>query len=160
MTSARAAVEIRPVPIRHWFVGTLVIAAAAALLAWTTAVIAAGDAVRAGLALPLLLPIVAAAAWRGEERGRLVLDGGTWRFEDAAVDPAGRPGELVVAMDLGSWMLLCFHPSGARWPRNRRWLALGRRDMPAAWQAFRRAVYSPRPPPAGPSAQAPADPPA
>ncbi len=138
----------------------LMAAAAIALAAWAWAVVGQGEAARAWLALPLLLPIIGAAGWRGEANGRLVLDGGAWCFEAAAADPAPQAGELVVAVDLGDWMLLRFRPDGVRWPRNRRWFALSRSDMPADWQAFRRAVYSPRPSPAGLSAQAPAAPPA
>lgn len=160
MTTASATFEIRTAPAWRWLRNTLAAAAAAAVMAWAWAVNDNGDAARALLALPWLLPIVAAAAWRGEERGRLVLEGGDWCFEDAVSDPARQCGELVVAMDLGAWMLLSLRSGGGRWPRNRRWFALSRRDMPASWQAFRRAVYSSRPSPAGPSAQAPADPPA
>lgn len=160
MTTASAVFEIRTASAWRRLRNTLVAAAAAALLAWAWVVIDDGDAARAVLALPGLLPIIAAAAWRGEERGRLAMEGGFWCFEDAASDPARQSGELIVAMDLGAWMLLSFRCGGGRWFRNRRWFALARCDMPATWQAFRRAVYSPRLSPAGLSAQAPADPPA
>jgi hypothetical protein len=158
--TASAGFEIRMAPAWRWLRNVLIAAAAAALLAWAGMLIEGGEAAHAVFALPLLLPIVAAASWRSEERGQLVLDGVGWCFEGAVSDPVRRPGELVVAMDLGSWMLLSLRLGDAPWSRNRRWFALSRRDMPATWQAFRRAVYSPRPPPAGPSAQAPADPPA
>jgi hypothetical protein len=66
-------------------------------------------------------------------------------------------GSLSIAFDFGGWMLLRFRADGSR---RIRWLAPSEKGMPDAWPAFRRAVYSPRPAPAGLSAQAPADPPA
>jgi hypothetical protein len=90
------------------------------------------------------------------QAGVLRDEGGCWWLETPP--GAARPlaGTLRIAFDFGNWMLLRFEPEGVR----QRWLAPSQADMPEAWPAFRRAVYSPRIAPAGLSAQAPADPPA
>jgi len=43
-----------------------------------------------------------------------------------------------VAIDAGSWMLLCFIPEGQRRPR---WLPVQRIGHEAAWHALRCTVY-------------------
>ena len=61
------------------------------------------------------------------------------------------PGELVVAIDLGPWMLLRFEPAAPPPAPRARWLPVQRRGLEAQWHALRCAVYSPRPAPgAGP----------
>ena len=104
------------------------------------------------------LPLAAWALRAGRSQAGVLRDeGGSWWLETPA--GAARPlaGTLRIAFDFGAWMLLRFEPEGGR-PRH--WLAPSQADMPEAWPAFRRAVYSPRIAPAGLSAQAPADPPA
>ncbi len=62
---------------------------------------------------------------------------------------AGEPvaGEIIVAMDLGLWMLLRFEPA-LRVGRIRCvWLPVQRRGIETQWHALRCAVYSPRPTP-------------
>jgi hypothetical protein len=132
----------------------------ALLLAWTLTLSLRGEWALAMMAIPLLALVAWAAAWRPEPGGRLFEQGGRWCFEDPARGLAPQPGSLVVALDLGPWMLLSFRHDGPRLAADQRWIVLSGRDMPADWGAFRRAVYSPRPVPAGLAAQAPADPPA
>ena len=72
-------------------------------------------------------------------------DGQLWHLGalGAATDDAV-PGELAVAIDLGSWMLLHFRPVE---PRRRvlvNWLPVQRRGIEAQWHALRCAVHSPR----------------
>ncbi len=61
---------------------------------------------------------------------------------------AEQAGEIAVAVDLGSWMLLSFVPQGAPGVfgpgRNRRWIAVQRRGLETQWHALRCAVYSHR----------------
>jgi hypothetical protein len=47
---------------------------------------------------------------------------------------------LVVALDLGSFLLLTLAAPGRR---RRRWLPVRRRGLAGEWQALRRAAYSP-----------------
>ena len=107
---------------------------------------------RAGIAAASLAVVaVAASLLRGNA---LVLrwDGTRWSVgssvEPLSVAPAS--GELLAALDLGSFLLLRFVPEGRSGPRAARWIPVGRRGLEREWHAFRCAVYSPRPA-AGPS---------
>ncbi|MBK7529564.1 hypothetical protein [Piscinibacter sp.] len=111
------------------------------------------------LGLPASLALGAAAAMHWIRSGQLRREGEVWRLADGAPGSAEEtPGSVAVALDGGHWMLLRFRatPAGSR--RHVRWLALSRRDLGGQWHALRCAVYSPRPDPAGRSAQAPAAP--
>ena len=72
-------------------------------------------------------------------------DGLVWHLGPSAGGPV--PGDVIVAVDLGAWMLLRFVPAmpGAR-PRVT-WLPVQRRGIEAQWHALRCSVYSPRPAP-------------
>lgn len=123
---------------------------------WAFTLLDRGETRLAWLALPAL-PLALWAIRAGRDQSGVLRDeGGCWWLEMPA--GAARPlaGTLRIAFDFGNWMLLRFEPEGVR----QRWLAPSQADMPEAWPAFRRAVYSPRIAPAGLSAQAPADPPA
>jgi hypothetical protein len=78
---------------------------------------------------------------------RLAWDGEQWWLGPVAgaadASRAARPGQVVVAMDLGAWLLLRFEAADA--PRQRRWLPLqqgpdGGLD-PAAWHRLRCTVH-------------------
>lgn len=157
-----AGAEFPVGPNRAWRRAGLLLSGASlvTLLAWVATLFGRGRAVEAGMALGLALPVAAIAGWRRSSEGRLRQGGEGWCFEPAAAAQSACVGELVVAVDLGGWMLLQLRCGRSRWRPDSRWFALSQRDMPARWHAFRRAVYSPRPSPAGLSAQAPADPPA
>ena len=72
---------------------------------------------------------------------------------------AAQAGELDVAIDLGSFMLLSFRPVLASGRRGaRRWLPAQRRGHEHDWHALRCAVFSARPAPAGAAARAAAPP--
>ncbi len=149
-------------PARAWYVASrfLTAVAAAAALAWTAVWLRLDDAAWPVFAILVWLPVVWALTGRPEAPGRMSLGEAVWCFEPGGSGSGGVIGEIAVMLDLGDLMLLRFRPDDTRWPQRWRWFALSRSDMPADWQAFRRAVYSPRLPPAGLSAQAPADPPA
>ncbi|HET7795434.1 MAG TPA: hypothetical protein VFL64_18760 [Rhizobacter sp.] len=54
-------------------------------------------------------------------------------------------GRLMVALDLGAWMLLRFVPEeGSRWHRGT-WLPVQRLGHEASWPALRTTVYCARP---------------
>ena len=55
------------------------------------------------------------------------------------------PGQLVVALDLGGWMLLKFVPEPGTPRTGTVWLALQRRGLESRWHALRCAVYGARP---------------
>ena len=100
---------------------------------------------------------------RWTARTHLRWDGALWHLADAAPEVApgpgrAQPGTMAIALDGGTWMLLRFRAADAAGRPRVRWLAPSRGDLGGAWHALRCAVYSPRPDPAGPSAQVSADP--
>ena len=76
---------------------------------------------------------LAVSLWRVPPR-RLHWNGQAWHVDEV-------PGELLVAIDLGQWMLLRFVPHGQR---RARWLPVQRRGLEPQWHALRCAVHSPR----------------
>ena len=78
-------------------------------------------------------------------------DGQVWHLSRAH-GPAAEPvaGDVVLAIDLGVWMLLRFEPAARVAGIRRVWLPVQRVGLEAEWHALRCAVYSPRP---GPGAQ-------
>ncbi len=61
-----------------------------------------------------------------------------WTFASDHPGSAPLPGELAVALDLGSFLLLTLAGPGVR-----RRLPVQRRGLEREWQPLRRAVYSP-----------------
>jgi len=141
------SLSVRPSP--HWQAALAVLAAAAAtstvLWAWRRGDVASGGAAGAVAALALH------ALRSARRRPSLVLrwDGQSWWLSEPASGVAGAepcPGDLELALDLGSWMLLSFRPHGTgRRSGRRRWLPLQRAGLEADWHALRCALYSPRP---------------
>jgi hypothetical protein len=162
VSASSASFEIRSA--RAWRVAVLAGTGLGLLSAgaWAATLLLRGEPAMLPAAAGAAIVCLLAATARVVERGRLRWDGATWLLsEQSSRVPPERAGTLSVAFDFGAWMLLRFREDGR--PAYRpgdAWLAVASRDMPAQWLAFRRAVYSPRPDPAGPSAQAPADPPA
>lgn len=157
--STALSIEIRTAAA--WRFGTLALTLAAALGLgwWFETVFERGVPGRIWLGLPALLALVAAAAMRWIRGGQLRWDGEVWRLADGAPGRVEEsPGTVAVALDGGHWMLLRFRATPAGPGRRVCWLALSRRDLVGQWHALRCAVYSPRPGPAGRSAQAPAAP--
>ena len=104
----------------------------------------------------------AAGAWRWLPRGggRLSYDGGSWWLSRAATSssPAALlEGHPAIALDLGNWMLLRFHPLAARTAsghgrcsvpgvaRRPLWLPIAAASDPPGWPALRAALWTWRP---------------
>ena len=157
-----ASFEIRTA--RAWRRAVLTLSASGLLITgvWVATLFSRGETAWALWAVPAVLACLLAATSTGMRRGRLRWDGQRWHLSESAPrDIPESPGSLVLAFDGGGWMLLRFRRSDAvRWQPAGTWLALASSDFPGDWHAWRCAVYSPRPDPAGLSAQAPADPPA
>ena len=147
---ASPAVEVALMRFGVWQTTVVVLASASALsaLAWCGTQhrlppIAAGVATGAvlfalvGLAASLLRVPHALLRW----------DGRGWhlrRLGSASVPAEPVAGEVAVAIDLGSWLLLRFEPlARTRWT-PRVWLPVQRAGIEPQWHALRCAVYSPR----------------
>ena len=94
-----------------------------------------------GLALLVAIPLWRATA---AERRELRWDGQVWSLE-------GTAGQLVVAMDLGAFVLIRLR---AEHPMRDRWWAVTATEAGAAWPALRAALYS-RPPQTTPRGRPP-----
>jgi hypothetical protein len=157
--SKALSIEIRTSAAWRWGVLVMTLAAALGLGWWSVTSLQRGAAGSIWPGLPAWLAIVAAASLLWPRAGRLRWDGAVWHLEVPATGPVvERPGTMAIALDGGSWMLLRFRAAQADAGLRVRWLALSRRDLGGQWHALRCAVYSPRPDPAGPTAQAPATP--
>jgi hypothetical protein len=157
--STALSIEIRTAAAWRFGTAAMTVAAALGFVLWGVTAFDRGAPGLAWLALPAGLAIVAAVSLRWTRGGRLRWDGAVWHLVDAASSSAGeQPGTMAVALDGGHWMLLRFRVTQADARPRVRWLALSRRELGGAWHALRCAVYSPRPDPAGRSAQAPAAP--
>lgn len=80
------------------------------------------------------------AGWRSAPRQtiRLAWRRGRWWLSL----PVGPPiaGEVRARIDLGSWLLLRFAPTGSQ---KVRWLAIGRRRAGSSWHALRATLFAP-----------------
>jgi hypothetical protein len=148
-------VSIERVGVWRLGVGVLLAAAAASFVAWAVAMT---DRPRW---LPMLLggaaclaAVAAAATLLRFAPTRLRWDLECWHLGPAS--PPGAPaarGQVEVALDLGSWMLLRFVHEAPAGRRRVSWLPLQRRGLEGEWHALRCAVYCARPaegPAAGP----------
>ncbi|HEX6705382.1 MAG TPA: hypothetical protein VF169_11530 [Albitalea sp.] len=138
-------------------VGVLLLLAAASALAWALA----DDGTRprpivlAGGALATTL-ICAGTGLMRMRAVRLRWDSQRWLLGA----PQGSPGNLGIALDLGSWMLLKFEHDLMPPGRRVSWLPVQRRGLEAHWHALRCAVYCARSAPghdAGPNSARPAE---
>jgi len=134
---ASPAVQISLQRFGAWRAAMLVLAAAglATMAAWLL-----GRALPVSSALTMLVAAamvltfaLAVSLWRVRPQ-RLHWNGQAWHVDEV-------PGELLVAIDLGPWMLLRFLPDGQR---RVRWLPVQRRGLESQWHALRCAVHSPR----------------
>ncbi|MEP7301993.1 MAG: hypothetical protein ABI699_10730 [Caldimonas sp.] len=113
--------------------------------AWTRAAIAMAAAVVVALSVSLLRRPALVLRWNGFE----------WSVQAAGPGaPPPASGQMEVALDLGSFLLLRFVAQAGANRAAPRWIPVGRRGLEREWHAFRCAVYSPRPA-AGPSAADP-----
>jgi hypothetical protein len=135
-------IVLRTSPLGAAGVVALAALAAGVAAAWSCARF---DATRAwgaiaALAAGCLAALCALAMLARLPRRTLDWDARQWRLVSAGGEEAG---EIAVAMDFGSALLLRFRPLAA--PRRTRWIALSRRGLEAQWHGLRCAVYSPRP---------------
>jgi hypothetical protein len=108
-----------------------------------------GDVASCGAAVAVaLLAIQTLRAARRRTTLGLRWDGQSWWLSEPAAGAAGGEpceGQVELALDLGSWLLLSFRPHAAGRTARRRWLPLQRAGLEADWHALRCALYSPRP---------------
>jgi hypothetical protein len=142
--SSSSVVTVRRFGVWRWAVTALAGAALATLAAWATAMLAAPSAdaapriLAAATALGLGTPLLAFSLVR-VEGGVLAFHDGYWTFAPDHPGSVPFPGELAIAVDLGSFPLLTLAGPGFR----RRSLPVQRRRLEREWQPLRRAVYSP-----------------
>jgi hypothetical protein len=157
--SPPCAVTLRRFGAWRCAVAVVAAAALASLVAWVLLAPPGRLAgVRVAIALAGAATFALALSLLRVAAGTLRWDGSAWTFADSA-RPQAAPiaGELEVAIDLGSFLLLRFTPHDAPGRRAVRWLPAARRGLEREWHAFRCALYSPRPA-AGPSGAAGATP--
>lgn len=144
---AEPPLEIEILRFGAWKGGTLALLAAvcATLALWWRSHPAPAPAWVAAVAALGMLGAAAAALPSFRSR-RLTLrrSAGQWQlaFTHGVSAPA-MAGELLVALDLGAWMLLRFvagAPGG-----HARWIPIQRHGLEPHWHALRCAVYGPRP---------------
>ncbi len=145
--------EIVVAPSGAWRLAVLLVAGAglASMAIWTLTS-PLGESMWPRLAVAgaaLAVVALAMSLWRSEVL-TLRWDGDQWSVGPGVASSAPVRGELLVALDLGSFLLLRFRPEGRSAPTAVRWIPVGRRGLEHEWHAFRCAVYSPRPA-AGPS---------
>ncbi len=139
-------------PLRHFDIWQATVAvvsscAVAALLAWTFFwPEPLGPLVWAGTVFSVFAVIGLAVSLVRVEAGTLRRQQGRWTFApDATPESEPRTGELFVALDLGSFMLLAFiSVSGYANRKTTRWLPAQRRGLASDWHALRAAVHAPR----------------
>ncbi|MEP6739943.1 MAG: hypothetical protein ABJA61_06160 [Caldimonas sp.] len=140
-------VELRHFGVWRCAVAAVAIAALASLAAWAVSgsepwpTAWNAGAVAAGIAVVLL-----ALRLGRVERGRLRREDGRWTSMPDRGVAAPEAGELAVALDLGSFVLLSFSRSGKTGKRVRRWLPVQRGGPERDWHALRCAMYAPSPP--------------
>ena len=111
--------------------------------------------VRAGVGLAAIATLaLAVSLWR-QPAVRLRWDGLAWTIAEEAGSGPEVPGRMALAIDLGTFLLLRFHPTGRSGPASIRWIPVGRAGLEHEWHAFRCAVHSPQPVPGRPPAAEP-----
>ena len=141
--------EITVVRFGAWraAVGLVALAGLAAMAAWlATSPLGAGAGVRTGAALAALAVVALAVSLLRTPAVIVRWDGALWSVAPSLPPSAApAPGELSVALDLGSFLLLRFVAQARSGAAAARWIPVGRRGLEHEWHAFRCAVYSPRP---------------
>jgi hypothetical protein len=106
-----------------------------------------------GMVLGGLALAAALSAAGGSRPVRLRWDGEHWHIDGVAGgkdDGQGAQHGLVVAIDIGPWMLLRLRPVLPQPSVRTRWIPVQRRGHEAQWHGMRRAVYFPRSSAGGP----------
>jgi hypothetical protein len=134
---------------RGWSVAVVLVAVAGigSMAAWLwTSPLGEGARARVGVAGGALAVIALAASLLRSAALVVRWDGTRWPAGSSvasAIAPAS--GGLLVALDLGSFLLLRFQPEGRSGPGAVRRIAVEPRGLERERHAFRCAVYSPRP---------------
>jgi hypothetical protein len=142
---ASPPIEVRLQHDAQWrgFVLAVLGSSCAAVATWVCTA-EAGAALKSAVAVALLIASVAAfpLAWRSDRTLRWT--GQRWQLIDAGRERGrAQDGEVGVALDLGSWMLLRFTASGVG-PSVVTWLPVQRRGLEAGWHGLRCALYASR----------------
>ncbi|MEO8123860.1 MAG: hypothetical protein ABI633_07405 [Burkholderiales bacterium] len=143
---AAPPLEIDVVRFGIWRAGTLALAATvwATLAIWWWAHPAPTPVWVSALAALGMLGATAAALPSFRARPfRLLRSAGQWQLVFLRDAPApALTGDLLVALDLGAWMLLRFIPDATG--RGARWIAVQRHGLEPQWHTLRCAIYAPR----------------
>ena len=137
-------------------IALLAAAAVAAVWAWwatwdTLPSLTANIALLASVAIASGVIVALAASLARVHSIGLRWDGQGWwlrhvpRRPDTSSEPLA--GEIVIAIDLGVWMLLRFEPAHGGLRTHRVWVPVQRNGIAPQWHALRCALYSPRPAP-------------
>ncbi|MEO8081765.1 MAG: hypothetical protein ABI641_14625 [Caldimonas sp.] len=154
--SPPCAIRLGHAPAWRLSIALVAAASAASLGAWLLlAPQAHGLAIRLTAGLAGAAIVLAAASLARVRPGMLRWDGAGWRLEGPATRPStGVDGELSVAVDLGTFMLLRFVVAcDGRRPQVR-WLPVERSGSSGEWHALRCAVGSSGPASTDPRAPA------
>jgi len=142
---AAPAVSVRSgvPPWAHAALGLLGAAALGTTLPWAAS---GGGGLRWGAPLATLaLTLHLLAGLRSTLVRRLRWDGAAWWLQFDRSGTSEVQGEVAVACDLGTVLLLHFSEAGRpRWARGR-WMAIDRRQVEGDWHGLRSALYAPRP---------------
>ncbi|MEO8837000.1 MAG: hypothetical protein ABI364_09705 [Caldimonas sp.] len=150
------AVALRRFTAWQWAVGLVAGVALASTAAWLAGILearegAASIAMAVALAIVLAVGVIALAVSLARvEAGVLSCTSGHWTFRADRSAGEAQAYRLVVAVDLGSFLLLRLDAVAAGSPRARRWLPVQKAGLDDDWHALRCAVYSP-PPVVGPA---------
>ena len=145
--SPSCVVAVRRSGVWRMVVGGVAAASLASLVAWVFLAPRGQVAgARAAVAVCGLATLAGAASLVRRPAAVLRWGASAWSFADLATpSSAPIPGELEVAIDLGSLLLLRFVPRDAAGRRSAGWIAVERRGLEREWHSFRCAAYSPRP---------------
>ena len=143
---ASPPVEVRLCRHGRWQASVVgvVLATCAVVVSWI--VMAEGGAVLKALVASVALLGSAAAVPLAFPADRILRwTGRCWQVAPVSMaDGAVQDGDVRVALDFGSWMLLRFVPVGAG-PGAATWLPVQRRGLENGWHGLRCALYAPRP---------------
>jgi hypothetical protein len=144
--SSSCVVTLRRFGIWRTSITVVAVTALAALAAWAAAMSGGPPSGTPVLATALILAFgaIALALSLGRvERGVLSCHDGRWAFAPERQPERPLSGDLRVAVDLGSFLLLTLDGVAMGGRRCRRWVPVQRRGLEGDWHALRCAVYSP-----------------
>ena len=142
---ASPPIEVRLHHDAQWrgFVLAVVLSSCAVVATWVLTA-EADLALKASVGVAALIASVAAFPLALRSDRTLHWTGQRWQLTDAGRDRGrAQDGEVDVALDLGSWMLLRFIASGIG-PSVVIWLPVPRRGLEAGWHGLRCALYASR----------------